>query len=475
MSEPSLVGEVAPPSTTAALPGTGEHYRVLLVDDAPDDLEPLALLLRADGYEVETASTVDEAVAQFEKHPAHAVVTDLVMPGRSGADLAKVLRQRSPMTGVLVVTGHPTTKSAVACLKNGAADYLQKPVEPRRLRALVGEMCHLAPADLPLRAKEGDGQVVQFDGFVAKSKSMKQVFQQIQLAAAADTTVLVCGESGTGKELVAASIHRRGPRGRGPFVAVHTGAIPTELVASELFGHEKGAFTGAVETKPGQFETAEGGTLFLDEVNTMDARTQVNLLRVLESFRFTRVGGHEEKTADVRVVAATNRDLSDLVKAGQFREDLYYRLNVFPLRLPPLRDRREDIGVLTQHFSDIFAKRYRKPETLAVAETMDLLTRYPWPGNVRELRNVVEHMVILSTDGKLTPDLLPRLVAGSADDSDYVRVPLGMKMKEVERTMIARTLDAHNWNKQQAAKILGISRRSLYNKLDRYKITRGPR
>ncbi len=450
-------------------------YRVLLVDDAPDDLEPLALILREEGYEVETAATVDEAVDRFDRRPAHAVITDLVMPGRSGADLAKAVHDRSPMTGVVVVTGHPTAKTAVSSLKNGAADYLQKPVEPRRLKAMVSDLCRQAPHDLPLRAREGDSEVVQFDGFVARSKSMKEVFQQIQLAAAADTTVLVYGESGTGKELVASSIHRRSARAAGPFVAVHTGAIPAELVASELFGHERGAFTGAVEQKPGQFETAAGGTLFLDEVNTMDARTQVSLLRVLETFRFTRVGAQEERVANVRVVAATNRDLSELVAARQFREDLYYRLNVFPLRLPPLRDRREDIAVLTQRFADTFAQRYRKLDTVAVPETLDLLQRYPWPGNVRELRNVVEHMVILSTDGKLTPDLLPRLVAGSADDSDYVRVPLGMKMKEVERTMIARTLDAHGWNKQQAAKILGISRRSLYNKLERYKIARGPR
>jgi len=304
---------------------------------------------------------------------------------------------------------------------------------------------------------------------------MKQVFQQIQLAATADTTVLVCGESGTGKELVAASIHRRSTRSGGPFVALHTGAIPAELVPSELFGHEKGSFTGAVEMKPGRFEAADAGTLFLDEVNTMDARTQVSLLRVLETFRYSRVGGHDEKTANVRVVAATNRDLGELVQNGQFREDLYYRLNIFPIRLPPLRDRREDIGVLTQHFADIFSRRYKKPDATPVPETLDLLSRYPWPGNVRELRNVIEHMVILSTDGRLTPDLLPRLVAGSADDSDYVRIPLGTKMKEIERTMIARTLDANDWNKQQAAKVLGISRRSLYNKLERYHITRGPR
>jgi DNA-binding NtrC family response regulator len=453
-----------------------EKCRVLLVDDDPHALEPLESLLTADGYEVVDARSADEAVEVFSKEAAHIVITDLVMPGgKSGIDLTKAIKERSPMTAVVLVTGHSSMKTAVSGLKAGAFDYLTKPIEPRKVRLMVSELARDMPADLPLRATPIDNEVVQFDGFVARSKAMKQVFQQIQTAASADTTVLVCGESGTGKELVAASIHRRSHRTRGPFVAVHTGAIPSDLVPSELFGHEKGAFTGAVEAKAGHFEAAEGGTLFLDEVNTMDARTQVALLRVLETLKYTRVGGHDERDANVRIVAATNRDLAELVQASQFREDLYYRLNVFPIRLPPLRDRREDVGVLTQHFADIFARRYRKPESTPVPETLDLLGRYPWPGNVRELRNVIEHMVILSADGRLTPDLLPRLVAGSADDSDYVRIPLGTKMKEIERTMIARTLDANDWNKQQAAKVLGISRRSLYNKLERYRITRGPR
>jgi DNA-binding NtrC family response regulator len=452
-----------------------EHCRVLLVDDDPHALTSLGTLLASDGYEVENAQTADEALAIFQRDAAHIVVSDLVMPGKSGIDLTKAIKERSPMTAVLLVTGHSSMKTAVNGLKAGAYDYLTKPLEPRKIRLMISDLARDMPTELPLRAGGNDNEVVQYDGFVARSKAMKQVFQQIQLAAGADTTVLVCGESGTGKELVASSIHRRSTRAHGPFVAVHTGAIPSELVPSELFGHEKGSFTGAIDAKGGHFEAAEGGTLFLDEVNTMDPRTQVSLLRVLETFKYTRVGGQEEKTANVRIVAATNRDLSELVQAGQFREDLYYRLNIFPIVLPPLRDRREDIGVLTQHFADVFARRYRKPEATPVPETLDLLARYPWPGNVRELRNVIEHMVILSADGRLTPDLLPRLVAGSADDSDYVRIPLGTKMKEIERTMIARTLDANDWNKQQAAKVLGISRRSLYNKLERYRITRGPR
>jgi len=452
------------------------RYRVLVVDDDTELASSIEALLAGDGYRVESAPDAEQALAKLAQEPAHAIVADLMMPGKSGIDLVRLARERSPQTAAVIITGHASMKAAVSALKAGAADYLVKPVDPGRLRALVATMLESVPEELPLRAGTDAGTaVVQFDGFIARSRSMKQVFQQIQVAAGADTTVLVWGESGTGKELVAASIHRRSARSAGPFVAVHTGAIPTELVASELFGHEKGSFTGAVESRPGHFEAADGGTLFLDEVNTMDARTQVALLRVLETMRFVRVGGQEERRTDARVVAATNRDLSELVRGGQFRQDLYYRLNVFPIRLPPLRDRREDIAPLVRAFSDQFARRYRKPEVSAAPETLDLLARYPWPGNVRELRNVVEHMVIMSADGKLTPDLLPRLVAGSADDSDYVRIPLGTRMKDIERTMIARTLDANDWNKQQAARILGISRRSLYNKLERYHIARGPR
>lgn len=450
--------------------------RVLLVDDEPDALEPLGELLSEEGYAVTVARSANEAMDRFQQEPAHILVTDLVLPGGpNGVDLIRHIKERSPMTAAVMITGHSSTRSAVTSMKAGAADYLPKPLEPRRVRALLADLAETVPHELPLRATKGETDVLEFDGFVAKSKAMKQIFKQLQLAASSDATVLVCGESGTGKELVAQSIHRRSARAHGTFVAVHTGAIPSELIASELFGHERGAFTDAHEAKGGHFDAAEGGTLFLDEVNTMDPRTQVSLLRVLESRRYTRVGGNEEQMANVRVIAATNRDLFELVRAGQFREDLYYRLNVFPIHLPPLRDRREDIPVIAQHFADFFARRYRKPDVQATLETLDLLQRYPWPGNVRELRNVIEHCTILAPDGRLTPDLLPRIVAGSADDSDYIRLPLGSTMKDVERTMIARTLDSNDWNKQQAARILGISRRSLYNKLERYKISRGPR
>jgi DNA-binding NtrC family response regulator len=375
------------------------------------------------------------------------------MPGRNGADLARAVRERSPGTGVLVLTGHPGTRQAISCIKNGAFDYLSKPYEPRRIREIVADLARQVPADLPLRAHGPDSEVVSFDGLVARSRAMKQLFQQIEAAARSDAPVLICGESGTGKEVVAQALHRRSAHARGPLATVHVGALPSELVAAELFGRDN----GPLGARSGRIVEATGGTLFLDEVNSLEARAQASLLGVIETGHVTDPASGEPVAVDVRVVVSTQRDLSELVRAGQFREDLFYRLNVMSLRVPPLRERREDIAVLAQHFADQFARRYRKPACTLSGEVVDLLLRYPWPGNVRELRNIVEQMVVQTADGLLSEELLPRMVAGTADDSDFVRVPLGTKMK------------------QQAAKALGISRRSLYNKLDRYKISRGAR
>ena len=449
-------------------------YKILAVDDDAAALEAVVDLLRGEGYEVHAASSAEEAEELLHRESYHLVVTDLVMPGgKSGIELTRVVKENLPQAVVLMVTGQPSLQTAVTALKAGAVDYLTKPVDPRKLKAMVAKLLEGRPLYVPNRLlAEGRDRTMEFDGMVSRSPRMRAVFEKIELAAGTDTTVLIRGESGTGKELCARSIHKRSARARGPFVAVHTGAIPQDLVASELFGHERGSFTGAVEQKPGKFEQAQGGTIFLDEINTMDARTQIGLLRVLESFRFTRVGGGEERTANVRVVAASNRDLAELVSEGRFREDLYYRLNIFPIDLPPLRERREDIPLLVDSFLEQFATRYKKPVPVVPEETIDLLMRYPWPGNVRELRNVIEQSVILCTDGTLRPELLPRMLHRDRDDGDSLRIPIGMRMKDIERAVIARTLEAYRWNKNRTAKVLGISRRSLYNKLERYRIAR---
>ncbi len=448
-------------------------YKILAVDDDAAALEAVVDMLRGEGYEVHAAGSAEEAEELLHRESYHLVITDLVMPGKSGIELTAMVKENLPQAVVLMVTGHASLQSAVTALKAGAVDYLQKPVDPRKLKTQVARILEGRPLYVPNRLlTEGRERTIEFDGMVSRSPRMRAVFEKIQLAAGTDTTVLIRGESGTGKELCARSIHKRSARARGPFVPVHTGAIPQELVASELFGHERGSFTGAVEQKPGKFEQAQGGTIFLDEINTMDARTQVGLLRVLESFRFTRVGGGEERTANVRVVAASNRDLAELVSEGRFREDLYYRLNIFPIDLPPLRERRDDIPLLTENFLEQFATRYKKPVPMVPEETIDLLMRYPWPGNVRELRNVIEQSVILCTDGHLRPELLPRMLHRDRDDEGSLRIPIGTRMKDIERAVIARTLEAYRWNKNRTAKILGISRRSLYNKLERYRIAR---
>jgi DNA-binding NtrC family response regulator len=297
---------------------------------------------------------------------------------------------------------------------------------------------------------------------------MRQVFERIRLAASTDTTVCVVGESGTGKELVARSIHRRSARGDGPFVAVHTGAIPQELIATELFGHEKGSFTGATDKTAGKFELAEGGSIFLDEVSTMDERTQIGLLRVLESFRFTRVGGRKERSANVRVIAASNRDLQAMVAGGSFREDLFYRLNIFTIRIPPLRDRREDIPVLAADFLAEYAQKYQKSVTRLMPETEKLLVAYAWPGNVRELRNVIEQAVLLARGPDLEPGLLPQMLHREPARAEALTIRIGTPMEDIEREVILRTLEANGGNKTATAEVLGISRRSIYNKLAEY-------
>src|SRR4051812_21449152 len=325
----------------ARRPGALADRKLLVVDDEPEVAETLAQLLREEGYSVDTCGTAEEAIERFRTETYHLLLTDLLLPGKSGVDLTKIVHDHAPATAIVLITGHATVKTAVAALKRGASDYIRKPVNPKKLldrvRALVEKRPDYLPNKLLAVGRSGE---ITFEGMTARSRVMHNVFEKTRLAAQSDATVLITGESGTGKELIARAVHLRSQRAAGPFVAVHTGAIPRDLIASELFGHEKGSFTGATERKEGKFELSEGGTIFLDEISTMDERTQINLLRVLESFTYTRVGGKKERAANVRVVAATNRDLLKMVEEGSFREDLFYRLNILQITLPPLRERR---------------------------------------------------------------------------------------------------------------------------------------
>jgi DNA-binding NtrC family response regulator len=445
--------------------------KILVVDDDVHLVQALKELLDQEGYEATTALSAEEALERCRENTFHLVLTDLQLPGRNGIALIRALHESCPETKTVLITGHGSVRTAVTALKRGAVEYVAKPIKPRRLLALIGALTNDTPEFLTNRLLDGRKlEAVSFDGMVARSTAMKDVFERIKLAAQSDTTVLIIGESGTGKELVARSIHQRSKVAQGPFVPLHTGAIPQELIASELFGHEKGAFTGAVDKQAGKFELAEGGTLFLDEISTMDEKTQVNLLRVLESFHYSRIGGKKEQTAHVRVLAASNRDLEELVKAGQFREDLFYRLNIFTIKLPSLRDRSEDVPVLAGEFLREFAARYGKTVTSIPAETQRLLAAYPWPGNVRELRNVIEQAVLLARGAELDSLLLPQMLHRGPTRQDVIKITIGTTMDQVEREVILRTLEANQGNKTATAEVLGISRRSIYNKLAAYGI-----
>ena len=445
--------------------------KILVVDDDVHLVQALKELLDQEGYEATTALSAEEALERCRENTFHLVLTDLQLPGRNGIALIRALHESCPETKTVLITGHGSVRTAVTALKRGAVEYVAKPIKPRRLLALIGALTNDSPEFLTNRLLDGRKlEAVSFDGMVARSAAMKDVFERITQAAQSDTTVLIVGESGTGKELVARSIHQRSKVAQGPFVPLHTGAIPQELIASELFGHEKGAFTGATEKQPGKFELAEGGTLFLDEISTMDEKTQVNLLRVLESFHYSRIGGKKEQTAHVRVLAASNRDLEELVKAGQFREDLFYRLNIFTIKLPSLRDRSEDVPVLAGEFLREFAGRYGKPVATIPAETQRLLAAYPWPGNVRELRNVIEQAVLLARGVELDSLLLPQMLHRGPTRQDVIKITIGTTMDQVEREVILRTLEANQGNKTATAEVLGISRRSIYNKLAAYGI-----
>ncbi|MDI1443891.1 sigma-54 dependent transcriptional regulator [Polyangium sp. 6x1] len=542
----------------------GHHTgRVLLVEDEPDQAAILEAVLRHEGLDVLVASSGEQALEIQHRTPADVLVTDLNLPGMTGMDLMRrltpptedeTLKAATPAPAVVVVTGSGSVSSAVDALKLGAADYLQKPLDPARLVSLVRE---LLSSDNVREAEGEDDDAVAgplvFEGMVGGSRGMREVFARIDRVASTMAPVLIVGESGTGKELVARAIHNRSPRKNGPFIPVHTGAIPRELIGSELFGHEKGSFTGAFSSAEGKFEAATGGTVFLDEVGTMDSAVQVSLLRVLETYRFTRVGGRKEIEADVRIVAATNKDLLDLVDENVFREDLYYRLNVFTITLPPLRERVEDILPIAERFLVKFAKRYGTPARRFSEGAIHRLYVHDWPGNVRELRNVVEQTALFAAgeivapeevqigqgrierrtgrrshhdlqaqtnpphaepehhappapittapppaiaeiEGREPPPSLveppastsasfaqPPIRATSPSSHDLearegdrgehplvLRLPVGTRLADAERKLILLTLEAVRGNKQRAARVLGISRRGLYSKLQAY-------
>ncbi len=448
--------------------------RILIVDDEDTSRKGLAALLATWGYAVDEATDGAEALERARANLPSVVITDLVMPRLDGLGLLAALKDELPYVMVILLTGQGSIDAAVTATREGAYDFLTKPVDLARLRLLIPKAAEKAEALREvalLRRRVRD--LWGMGRLVGTSPAMQEVYRVIEMTAPTPAPVLVFGESGTGKELVARTLHDLSPRARGPFVAVNCAAIPESLLESEVFGHEKGAFTGALDRRPGCFELAHQGTLFLDEIAEMSAPMQAKFLRVLEDGAIRRLGGKAEITVDVRVVAATNRDPVERMRTGEFREDLYYRLNVVSVPLPPLRARREDVPLLVQAFLEEFNAKYDKRLRSVDNAVLERLMNHTWPGNVRELRNVLERAVIVA-DGELVTasHLLPLAgdgrAAAPAPAGDGVTIPLGTTLDETERQLILRTLEAQGHNKTQTARVLGISLKTLHNKLRRY-------
>jgi DNA-binding NtrC family response regulator len=447
-------------------------FRILVVDDEAAMREILAQRLEGWGYEVLLAADAEAAGEVAEREDPHIVISDVVLPKTTGIELLPRLKAGRPDRPVILITAHGSIDDAVEAMKRGALDFLTKPLDYQSLRATLEEVRGRIEAgrstrDLQATLESSPGP----GGLVGTSESIRNVFAMIDTVASSDATVLLVGETGTGKELAARAIHDLSPRSDGPFVALNAAAIPESLIESELFGHEKGSFTGADRTHTGCFERADGGTLFLDEIAEMPVDVQPKLLRVLEQAAVRRVGGSRDLAFSVRLVAATNRDPQAAVADGRLREDLFYRINVFPIHLPPLRHRKEDIPLLAQHFLDLFNRKHSMSLVGVTEAAMDRLLAHEWTGNVRELRNVVERATILARQGWLEESHLPPLVRLSrAVPANGLVLPADTTVEEAERLLILETLDRVGDNKAEAARRLGVDVKTIRNKLKRYGI-----
>jgi two-component system response regulator HydG len=448
---------------------TAPDATVLLVEDHASSRAATATLLARHGFSVVPVANGQEALAHLADGIS-VILTDLVMPEMDGAELLRIAREELPHAPVIVLTGHGSEAAAVDALKAGAFYYLTKPVNPQKLLTLLREAVEKSRltreiAHLHQHLNERSG----FGKLIGRSDSMRKVFERIQVAAGAKSTVLIQGESGTGKELVARALHRNGPRRNAPLVVVNCAAIPEALVESELFGHAKGAFTGAVAARTGKFQAAEGGSLLVDEIGEMHLDLQAKLLRAIETRSITPVGSNRETLVDVRILASTNCDLEALVRDDRFRDDLFYRLNVVNIRLPPLRERPDDVPLLTRAFIEEIAAENDRPAPDVTSAAVEKLQAFDWPGNVRQLRNVLESVVILSSRDVIDVPDLPELIRGARrrrPAPSFVRS--GMSMSEIEREAIARALDTAGGNRREVSRVLGISVRTLQRKIKQY-------
>jgi DNA-binding NtrC family response regulator len=415
--------------------------------------------------------TIGQALERFERDAYDLLIlaSSAAQDGKmSGVELLEIISEQSPMTQILFLVDPKEIALASSALRVGTYHYAKLPISDEELKLLIDSALLRQPAYAPNKLLKGARRERTFEDMVGSSPAMLEVYDHIRQAAMTEIPVLVTGETGTGKDLAARAIHHLSGRSEGPFAPIHLGALPQDLVASELFGHEKGAFTGATRRYLGCFEQAQGGTVFLDEISTIDDRIQISLLRLLETKSFQRIGGSRLIEGDVRIIAATNEDLINSVREGRFREDLYYRLEVFHIHLPPVRARDEDAPLLIDHFIKTYNQAYQKniagPSDLA----MQRLEEYDWPGNVREIKNVIHRAVVLCTGDLLQVEHLPRRISESEAAAPEITIPVGASLEDVERDVIAKTLDFLGNNRKKTAEVLGISRRSLYNKIDKY-------
>jgi len=442
---------------------------ILVADDEMGIRESLRKILEKEGFDVITATNGEEAFKIIRSQNVDLLVTDIRMAGMDGLELLKVCKSVSPYTEVIMITGYASVDTAVDSLKQGAYDYITKPFKKADILRAVHKAIEKQVLMLDnVRMKERLEAIEASPLMETASPAMQKIVEMVELVAPSQATVLILGESGTGKEVIADLLHRLSPRASRPMVKVNCAAIPETLIESELFGYEKGAFTGAAGRKEGRFEVADRSSIFLDEIGEVPHAVQVKLLRILQEGTFERLGSNRTLQVDVRIIAATNKDLEAMVKEGRFREDLYWRLNVITLVIPPLRERKEDIAGLVQHFITRFSHKNDKPIRGIESRAMETLLGYSWPGNVRELENVMERSVVIDRDGIITlDDLPPQIVSSSMETADTVTIPLGTPLEEVERILMEETLKRTKGDKGLASKLLGISTRTLYRKMDR--------
>ncbi|MBW1918112.1 MAG: sigma-54-dependent Fis family transcriptional regulator [Deltaproteobacteria bacterium] len=456
------------------------HEAVLVVDDEAAIRRALSELLDAEGYEVETAADGEIALQMLQERVYDLVLADLFLPKLDGMEILQYLVQHAPETVCIIITGHGTIPNAVAAMRLGAYDYLCKPIESDALLMVLDRALeHRRLKEENIRLKKQLKKKYGFDNIVGISEAIYKIFDIIRKVADTDSTILLLGESGTGKELIARAIHYNSERREGPLIAVNCAAIPEELLESELFGHERGAFTHAIRTRYGRFEQANGGTIFLDEIGDMSPNLQVKINRVLQEHQFERIGGLKPIKVNIRVIAATNQDLEKLVQQGRFREDLYYRLNVIPIKIPPLRERTSDIPLLVKHFLNEFSAKKAKKVKGFTPEAMNLLVQYSWPGNVRELENLMERLVILADREILEVSDLPERFLTPAKENHVLPldipeegIQLNEAVSEFERQLIIRALNKTGWVKNQAAQLLHLNRTTLIEKIKKQKISK---